>query len=511
MTDATAVVAQPTFSSTARLQNFIESVEDGAIAGWSEYGVLPSVTVAQAILESGWGQSSLSTSAHNLFGIKADSSWTGSTVSYPTQEYVNGSYVTVNARFRAYANNSASVEDHGAFLKENSRYSNIIGNTSYTSVVNDLQSDGYATDPSYAQSLLSLIKEYNLTSLDTIALNGETISGHTATSTSTATSATTSATNAGTGTGSSNTNVYYTVKAGDTLSGIAAKYSTSVNTLASWNSISNVNLIHVGDVLLVQKAATTTKATTTTSTTSANTYYTVKSGDTLSAIAAKYNTTVGTLTSWNGISNANLILVGQKLLVKKATVTTTTTTAKATTSTTSANTYYTVKSGDTLSAIAAKYGTTVNTLAQNNSISNVNLIRVGQRLLISKGSSTTATQSSATAAKTASTGTTYTVKSGDTLSGIAAKYGTSVASLASLNSISNVNLIRVGQTLKVTGSSSATTKTNTSNSSSTYTVKSGDTLSGIAAKYGTSVSKLASLNGIKNTNLILVGQSLRLN
>lgn len=58
------------FSSNAKSQNFIESVAQGAINGWTKYGVLPSVTVAQAILESGWGQSALSTQAHNLFGIK---------------------------------------------------------------------------------------------------------------------------------------------------------------------------------------------------------------------------------------------------------------------------------------------------------------------------------------------------------------------------------------------------------------------------------------------------------
>lgn len=58
------------FSSNAKSQNFIESVAQGAINGWNKFGVLPSVTVAQAILESGWGQSGLSTQAHNLFGIK---------------------------------------------------------------------------------------------------------------------------------------------------------------------------------------------------------------------------------------------------------------------------------------------------------------------------------------------------------------------------------------------------------------------------------------------------------
>lgn len=99
-----------------------------------------------------------------------------------------------------------------------------------------------------------------------------------------------------------------------------------------------------------------------------------------------------------------------------------------------------------------------------------------------------------------STTTTYTVKRGDTLSGIAAKYGTSVATLQKLNGISNPNKIYAGQKLKISGSAPA---------KQYYTVRAGDTLSGIAAKYKTSVNRLASLNGIKNPNLIRVGQKLR--
>lgn len=100
----------------------------------------------------------------------------------------------------------------------------------------------------------------------------------------------------------------------------------------------------------------------------------------------------------------------------------------------------------------------------------------------------------------------YTVSSGDTLSEVAEKYGVTVSALASLNGISNVNLIYVGQVLKIPSKVS-----NLSSSSSPvyYTVVSGDTLSGIAAKYGTTVMTLANMNKIKNINLIYVGQVLR--
>ncbi len=98
-------------------------------------------------------------------------------------------------------------------------------------------------------------------------------------------------------------------------------------------------------------------------------------------------------------------------------------------------------------------------------------------------------------------GTTYTVQAGDTLSGIAAKFGVTVAQLQEWNGISNPDLIYVGQVLKVSaGSSGGTT---------TYTVQSGDTLSGIAAKFGTTVAQLQAWNGISNPDLIYVGQVLR--
>jgi Lyzozyme M1 (1,4-beta-N-acetylmuramidase) len=102
---------------------------------------------------------------------------------------------------------------------------------------------------------------------------------------------------------------------------------------------------------------------------------------------------------------------------------------------------------------------------------------------------------------------TYTVRPGDTLSGISSRFGTSVQAVAAINGIRNVNLIRVGQVLKLKATSKPAAKPAPS---SMYTIRSGDTLSAIAAKHGTTVSKLAALNGIKNPNLIRVGQVIKL-
>lgn len=99
----------------------------------------------------------------------------------------------------------------------------------------------------------------------------------------------------------------------------------------------------------------------------------------------------------------------------------------------------------------------------------------------------------------ASSATVYTVKSGDTLSGIASKYGTTYQTLASINGISDPDKIYPGQKIKISGGGGATY----------YTVKSGDTLSGIAKKYGTTYQKLAKMNGIQNPNVIYPGQKIR--
>lgn len=490
------------FSSNAKSQNFIESVAQGAINGWTKYGVLPSVTVAQAILESGWGQSALSTQAHNLFGIKG--SYNGQYVTMQTREVYNGQSYYIYDNFRKYANNSESVEDHGNFLYSNSRYANLLGDQSYASVARKLQADGYATDPSYASSLIKLVEMYNLTQLDNIAFSGKqpVINNKNDYNYS----------NSG---NADSSNGYYTVQSGDTLSGIALKFSTTSSKLAQLNSISNPNLIYVGQRLLVNQSSNSNSSSsgqsssTTTNTEASAASYTVKSGDTLSGIASQYNTTVNQIVSLNQLSNPNLIYVGQVLKLKNS-QTTNSSSSSSSTATTTAGTY-TVKAGDTLSAIASRYSTSSSTLALLNSLSNPNLIYVGQVLKVSSNASTSSLTSSS-ANSTVTTAASYTVKAGDTLSAIAAKYGTTYQALASTNSISNPNDIYVGQVIKVSATATAASSqaASSTNSNGSYTVKSGDTLYGIALANGLNWQTLAKQNGISDPNVIFVGQKLSL-
>lgn len=493
-----------TFSNNAKSQAFIQSVAQGAINGWHTYQVLPSVTVAQAILESGWGSSYLSTAAHNLFGIKG--SYNGNSIRLQTREVYNGQSVYIYDNFRAYANNDQSVEDHGAFLNQNSRYHNLLGDTSYVSVANKLRADGYATDPNYAIALINLVQTYGLDRLDSIALSGATAVNNKGNGAANNDAYNTSDTGNGTSTSTGGTS-YYTVKAGDTLSGIANNYQTTVNTLARLNNLANPNLIYVGQRLLVQQAATLSQpqpTTPSTSTTTAATY-TVKAGDTLGQIAANHQTSVNQLVQLNKLANPNLIYVGQVLTIKQATSASQSTTATPAKPASSAT--YTVKAGDTLSQIAANYGTSYQNLASLNHLSNPNEIYVGQTLKLQATTNTSTQTTTSTPAASTNQGT-YTVKAGDTLSAIAAAHGTSYEALAQANGISNPNEIYVGQTLKFTAPTRTTAVTTTTAKRGAYTVTAGDTLYEIAQKVGVNWQHLAQTNHISQPYTIYVGQKL---
>ncbi len=148
-----------------RLQ-FVESVIQGAIDSYKKYGVLPSLTLAQAILESGWGQSGLSANYNNLFGIKAGSSWTGRVANLKTSEQnSDGSYYQITAGFRAYDSPADSIEDHAKLLT-NDRYKRVLAANNYREACVAVRECGYATSLNYSNSLISLIEKYGLDQWD---------------------------------------------------------------------------------------------------------------------------------------------------------------------------------------------------------------------------------------------------------------------------------------------------------------------------------------------------------
>ncbi|AQW22342.1 mannosyl-glycoprotein endo-beta-N-acetylglucosamidase [Lentilactobacillus curieae] len=147
-------------------QKFIRTIAPEAQKLQGQYNILPSITIAQAILESQWGESDLASKYNNLFGVKAQGGLSKS-VYLDTQEFVNGEYVTVKARFQVYSSYSESLSDHARLLAMGTKwnpnqYADVVNATNYVQAAKGLQTDGYATDPAYTQKLIQIIKTYKL-------------------------------------------------------------------------------------------------------------------------------------------------------------------------------------------------------------------------------------------------------------------------------------------------------------------------------------------------------------
>jgi len=219
---------------------------------------------------------------------------------------------------------------------------------------------------------------------------------------------------------------------------------------------------------------------------------TVQRGDTLSKIAVRCNVTMnGILRANPGITNPDLIVPGQVLILPGATLPNDTNTD-----------YYYVQRGDTLKGIAIKFHTSVDELLRlNPQISDPNLILTGQRLVVPRRLPGSGIGGGGEGGTNIPSGTqVYIVQPGDTLKGIARQFGTTTEVLRQLNpEITNPDVIRKGQRILVPVSSN------------TYIVQRGDTLGGIALRFNTTVSALLKLNPqITNPNLIVPGQVIRI-
>ena len=214
--------------------------------------------------------------------------------------------------------------------------------------------------------------------------------------------------------------------------------------------------------------------------------YVVQWGDTLGSVAGMCGTSVAALR----LANPNLgywLYAGQTLWMPGAYVP----------GSDGYDVYY-VARGDTLKKLAARFGTTVEAIANANSIWNYNLIYEGQKLKIPSGGNYYPPTNPPSSPPTSSG--TYVVQWGDTMRKIAAKFNVSVWDLMAANpQITNANLIYRGQVVYLPGSGTL------------YTIQRGDTMKKIAANYGTSLQRLISLNPqIWNVNLIYPGQVIRI-
>lgn len=142
-------------------KEFVNRVWPHAVEVSRSTGIPPQFLVAHSALESGWGKSEIrradGSSSHNLFGIKAGKNWTGPTVDAATTEFVDGQPQQVVEKFRDYASYEESFRDYANLLRNNARYSGVIGSQNGTEFAKGLQQAGYATDPMYADKLSRII------------------------------------------------------------------------------------------------------------------------------------------------------------------------------------------------------------------------------------------------------------------------------------------------------------------------------------------------------------------
>ena len=232
-----------------------------------------SVVIAQAICETGWGTSSLMMKANAIFGIKATSTWKGKVYNSNTKECYDGiNYTNINACFRAYDSLEQSIYDYFELITKSERYKKAINCNTPLECITAIKNGGYATSPTYIDTIMAIINSYNLPIYDNVNNVENPVN---------------------------NSEINIEQLAIDVING---KYGNGEERKQKLGNLYNevqakVNSIYGQNV-------------------SHETIYIVKSGDTLSAIAKKYNTTYQKIAKDNNISNPNLIYPNQKFVIK---------------------------------------------------------------------------------------------------------------------------------------------------------------------------------------------------
>ncbi len=314
----------------------------------------------------------------------------------------------------------------------------------------------------------------------------------------------------------------YTVQTGDSLISIASRYDLNWRDIAEWNKINPTAPLYVGAKLYLYDARSTQGTNTTRPTT-----YTVKSGESLTGIARQYGLTVQQLADYNGLTVNSNVLVGQKLNLvapknapaKPAQAPSTASNSKASGKIETQS--YVVKSGEHLTMIANRYGLTNQELASlTNGVNADTMLQVGQRINVPK----TAPKPQLAEPKAIEQPNRHVVQAGETLSGIASKYHLQLNYLADLNGLERTAQVQAGQVLKLTGevpktapvekkaepkkAEKAPAPVKATAKTQSYTVQAGESLIGLARREGISTAELAKLNNLDVNANLLVGQRI---
>ena len=282
----------------------------------------------------------------------------------------------------------------------------------------------------------------------------------------------------------------YTVQRGDTLSSIATKSKITLNELAELNKLKSSSGVRLGQTIKIPAGSTVPEQ------------YVVQSGDSLNAIASKYDLTVNYIADLNGLERTAGVRVGQRLKLTGDAPTKANNSAKAKED--SVPETYTVKSGDTLTSIANRYNLQLEDVVALNNLSRDSNVRIGQKLKLTgdlpKTESAKADNGkSASSTKLVSSKNTekYTVKAGESLNSIASRLGMSGRELAELNDLKANTSLQRGQSISIP-------KTVIE-----YKVKRGDTLIGLASKYGMEINALAEMNDLTPKTQLRIGDVIK--
>lgn len=529
-----------------------------------------SVMMAQAILESGWGASTLTTTANNMFGIKG--SYNGQYVTMDTYEDDgSGNYYLISAKFRKYPSLKESFEDN-AYVLRNTSFSS--GNyyysgawksntTSYTQATAWLQGR-YATDTSYASKLNNLISTYNLTQYDTGSSNtgggnsNETIvSDETAINQQMKTTASmnirSDASTSASITGSLAANTTFTAaatKTGTNVNGnttwykisgkgwVSGAYLTKVSTDSSNNNSGSGNTgsdnSNSGTTINKQMKTTEAMNIRSSASTSGSVVGSLSKGTTFTATSMKTGTSVNGNKNWyyvsgkgwvsgayltevtnNNASEAEKEDNGSSINQQMKTTAALNVRSDASTS---SRVVTTLGQGVTVTVTAKKNGTSVEGNKTWYYVSGKGWVSGAYLTTTSSssnnnGSTTTNQQMKTTeilnVRSDASTSSSITgsLSKGATVTVTATKTGTTVNGTNKWYYVSGKGWVS-GAYLTAASSGSSNTNTSSSSSTKTHTVKSGDSLWSLAQKYNTSISQLASWNNINSSYTIFVGQKL---
>lgn len=244
----TLLVAVASLGQSAKYESYISKYRHLAISQMREHSIPASITMAQALLESGAGTSTLAVKGHNHFGIKAHNDWTGPVMLKDDD--------APDEKFRVYSRDEQSYEDHSLFLKRGRRYASLftLSVTDYKGWAYGLKAAGYATSPTYASKLIQIIEDYNLTALDQEALGHH----HTKPVVSQTTTTNTPTVNTPVAAAQrpiyfNNRNYYIVANAGDTYESLAKEYDVSARKLRRYNEVDKQYKLQAGDMVYFEK------------------------------------------------------------------------------------------------------------------------------------------------------------------------------------------------------------------------------------------------------------------